>query len=56
MQLGFKTILVLSDGARRKDLSRFAYGPDMIVESISKLSHDDLVREFVTMNEPSPAP
>jgi NagD protein len=53
VQLGFKTILVLSGGTRREDLPRFAYGPDRVVESIGKLRHDNLAREFAAMNEPS---
>ena len=38
VQLGFRTVLVLSGGTRREDLSRFAYRPDMVVESIADLS------------------
>lgn len=51
-QLGFKTILVLSGGTRRDDLSRFAYRPDQIVDSIAELNLDELLREF---GLPSPA-
>lgn len=46
VQLGFKTILVLSGGTKRDDLSRYAYRPDMVVESIADLSHSKLAREF----------
>lgn len=38
VQLGFRTILVLSGGTRREDLDRFAYRPDMVVQSIAELS------------------
>jgi NagD protein len=38
VQLGFRTILVLSGGTAREDLGRFAYRPDMVVESIADLS------------------
>jgi NagD protein len=34
VQMGYKTILVLSGVARREDLSQFAFKPDMIVDSI----------------------
>jgi NagD protein len=46
VQLGFKTILVLSGGTRREDLGRYAYRPDKVVESIAELEHEELVREF----------
>lgn len=46
VQLGYKTILVLSGGTRREDLTRFAYRPDKIVGSIADLSHADLLEEF----------
>jgi NagD protein len=50
VQLGFKTILVLSGGTRREDLSNYAYRPDKIVDSIADLEHDQLLREFGTFN------
>jgi NagD protein len=37
VQLGFKTILVLSGGTRRADLARYTYRPDMVVDSIADL-------------------
>jgi NagD protein len=42
VQLGYRTILVLSGGTRRDDLAAFAYRPDMVVESIADLSAADL--------------
>ena len=41
VQLGYKTILVLSGGTRREDLKRYAYRPDLIVDRspISTPSH-----------------
>jgi NagD protein len=42
VQLGFKTILVLSGGTRREDVDRYAYRPDRIVDSIADLDHHDL--------------
>ncbi len=38
VQLGYRTILVLSGGTSRKDLEAFAYRPDIIVDSIADLS------------------
>jgi NagD protein len=46
VQLGFRTILVLSGGTRRSDLSRYTYCPDKIVDSINDLHHGQLVREY----------
>lgn len=42
VQLGFKTILVLSGGTRREDLARYAYRPDRVVDSIADLDHAEL--------------
>jgi NagD protein len=54
VQLGFKTILVLSGGTRREDLDRYAYQPDMVVDSIADLSHADLLRDLAGVNPPTP--
>ncbi len=42
VQLGYRTILVLSGATRRVDLEAFAYKPDIIVDSIADLSAPDL--------------
>lgn len=46
VQLGFRTILVLSGGTSREDLSRYTYRPDKVVGSIADLHHAQLAREF----------
>ena len=46
VQLGYKTILVLSGGTQREDLVRYAYRPDRIVASIADLHHARLLHEF----------
>lgn len=51
VQLGFKTVLVLSGGTRREDLSRYAYTPDLIVESIAELDHHRLSELFAEGHE-----
>ncbi|MDR3638920.1 MAG: HAD-IIA family hydrolase [Isosphaeraceae bacterium] len=51
VQLGFKTILVLSGGTSRDDLHDYAYRPDKIVESVADLDLAKLEREF-TPDEP----
>ena len=47
VQLGFKTILVLSGGTRREDLDHYAYQPDRVVDSIADLDHNGLFKEFL---------
>jgi NagD protein len=37
VQLGYRTILVLSGGTRREDLGQFAFRPDEIVDSVADL-------------------
>jgi len=54
VQLGFKTILVLSGGTRREDLPPYPYRPDKIVESIADLHHIQLLREFSLANKAGP--
>jgi NagD protein len=38
VQLGFHTVLVLSGGTRTEDLPRYAYGPEIVVESLADFS------------------
>ena len=38
VQLGYHTILTLTGGTRRENLTRFAYRPDLIIESIDELN------------------
>jgi NagD protein len=37
VQLGYRTVLVLSGGTQREDLARYAYRPDVVVDSIADL-------------------
>ncbi len=37
VQIGYRTILVLSGGTSRSDLARYAYRPDVVVPSIADL-------------------
>jgi NagD protein len=46
VQMGYRTLLVLSGGTRMEDLARYAYVPDKIVSSIADLDPDQLAREF----------
>jgi NagD protein len=51
IQLGCRTILVLSGGSRREDLARFAYRPDKVVGSIKELNHSKLAAEYSPVEE-----
>src|SRR5439155_20523345 len=46
VQLGYKTVLVLSGGTRREDLVRYAYRPDKIAEAIGDLNHAKITVEL----------
>ena len=48
VQLGYRTILVLSGGTCREDLTRYAYRPDIVVDSVADLCTVDFL--------PPPAP
>jgi NagD protein len=50
VQMGYRTILVLSGGTDQGDLARYAYQPDVIVNSISDLCTDEY------LPQPTPAP
>jgi NagD protein len=52
VQLGFKTVLVLSGSTRREDLVRYAYRPDKVVASLAEVDHARLVQEFVAGHRP----
>lgn len=45
VQMGYQTILTLSGGTKIEQLDRFAYGPDVIVDSVADLSDP---RDFLT--------
>jgi NagD protein len=52
VQLGFTTILVLSGGTCQGDLDRYAYQPDMIVDSIDELDHVELLERLIPCGDP----
>ncbi len=46
VQLGYKTILVLSGGTKREDLSNYAYRPDEVVDSIADVHPQQLLQAY----------
>jgi len=51
VQLGYKTVLVLSGGTRREDLRDYAFTPDRVYESVAAIRHDDLIAELGGMSK-----
>jgi NagD protein len=39
VQLGFHTVLVLTGGTHREDLSRYAFRPELVVDSLVEVAH-----------------
>ncbi|MAT72462.1 MAG: TIGR01457 family HAD-type hydrolase [Planctomycetaceae bacterium] len=58
VQLGYRTILVLSGGTAREDLRNYAYQPDMVIDSVADLDEDGgLLHEILpTMNRADDTP
>jgi NagD protein len=53
VQLGYPTVLTLTGSTKREDLPRYAFQPDLVVESIAELSHERLVERFAGDREES---
>jgi len=58
VQMGYRTILVLTGTTKREDLTKYAYQPDMIVDSIADLNDPDkmLYEVLPTMNREDDTP
>jgi NagD protein len=54
VQLGYHTVLVLSGSTRAEDLGRYAYRPDLVVDSIADLNHLELAHRFRKPPRPEP--
>lgn len=56
VQMGYRTVLVLSGGTKREDLEKFAYRPDIVVDSVADLIDDQfLLGELTTIREETDA-
>ena len=49
VQMGYRTILVLSGGSRTEHLPRFAYRPDLVIPSIAQLNSDEFWKTEVLL-------
>lgn len=47
VQLGFRTILVLTGGTQMADLAQYAYQPDIVVDSIQDLCQPEFFGQFI---------
>jgi len=47
VQLGYKTVLVLTGGTRHQDLAKYAYRPDAVVDSIAEVPQTQVYLEMV---------
>lgn len=58
VQMGYRTILVLSGGSKREDLAKYAYQPDIVIDSVADLDeHTGLLHELLpTMNREDDTP
>ena len=58
VQMGYRTVLVLTGSTKREDLANYAYQPDMIVDSIADLSDPEKILHEVlpTMNREDDTP
>lgn len=58
VQMGYRTILVLSGGSKREDLANYAYQPDIVIDSVADLDeHAGLLHELLpTMNREDDTP
>lgn len=48
VQMGYRSVLVLSGGTRKQDLKDFAYQPDLIVDHIGMIPDDFIFQKFGT--------
>ena len=46
VQMGYRSVLVLSGGTRKQDLKDFAYQPDLIVDHIGMIPDDFIFQKF----------
>lgn len=49
VQMGYRTILTLTGGTRREEVARYAYQPDLVVESLSELADPQMFEEAMQL-------
>jgi NagD protein len=56
VNLGYRTALVLTGSTRREDLKRYAYRPDLVLDSIADLNDEQVYESALSLLEDSPEP
>lgn len=51
VQLGYKTVLTLTGGTQRDELGRFAYTPDLVIDSLGAVDYDELLERLELAEE-----
>ncbi len=46
VQMGYRTILVLSGGTKADDLANYAYRPDMVIDSLADIAEPQKLMEL----------
>ena len=46
VQMGYRSVLVLSGGTRRQDLKNFAYQPDLVVDHVGMIPDEYIFEKF----------
>lgn len=52
VSMGYRTVLVLTGSTRREDLSRYAYRPDLVLDSVADLCDEEVFQRVI--GSPSP--
>ena len=47
VSMGYRTVLVLSGSTRREDLSRYAYRPDLVLDSVADLADEEVFMQVI---------
>jgi NagD protein len=57
VSMGYRTALVLSGGTRREDLQRYAYRPDLVLNSIADMCDEQVYAQIVeSLSDSEPEP
>ena len=51
VSMGYRTVLVLTGGTRREDLKRYAYRPDLVLDSIADLSDEQTYETAISRDQ-----
>jgi len=49
VQMGYRSVLVLSGGTKRQDLKNFAYQPDIVVENVGAIPDEFIFEKLAAL-------